>query len=306
MAYDVVAVVGGVGWATGDELLGRVSRRTLGSWVAAGRLVRLRPGVFALPETAGQWRIRLAAALAGREGVAGSATALALWDVAEHPPGPVHVTVEPTCSARGSRGVVVHRSPDAYADRHRVVGLPVSAVERAVVDAWGSPAGLRRSDVRAAAIMAVRRRLCSPADLACELARRPRLAGRAELAGLVGLLADGCQSELEIWGCLQVLRAPGMPTFVQQKRVTVNGETFVLDAACEEVLLAVEMDGAAWHGSRQQREHDIRRDALLATVGWQTMRFSFARLTQTPERCRREIRATHAARLRLFAGNGVR
>ena len=257
MAYDVVAVVGGVGWATGDELLGRVSRRTLGSWVAAGRLVRLRPGVFALPETAGQWRIRLAAALAGREGVAGSATALALWDVAEHPPGPVHVTVEPTCSARGSRGVVVHRSPDAYADRHRVAGLPGSAVERAVVDAWGSPAGLRRSDVRAAAIMAVRRRLCSPADLACELARRPRLAGRAELAGLVG-------------------------------------------------LLAVEMDGAAWHGSRQQREHDIRRDALLATVGWQTMRFSFARLTQTPERCRREIRATHAARLRLFAGNGVR
>ena len=55
----------------------------------------------------------------------------------------------------------------------------------------------------------------------------------------------------------------GMPTFVQQRRVSVGGETFVLDAACDESMLAVEMDGAAWHGSRAQREADIRRDALL-------------------------------------------
>ena len=67
-----------------------------------------------------------------------------------------------------------------------------------------------------------------------------------------------------------------MPPFVQQRRVAVGGESFVLDAAYDEVQLAVEMDGAAWHGSRQQRERDIRRDALLATVGWQTLRFSFA------------------------------
>lgn len=56
------------------------------------------------------------------------------------------------------------------------------------------------------------------------------------------------------------------------------------------------------HGSRKQRERDIRRDALLATIGWQTMRFSFARLTRQAEACQREIRATHAARLQLFGG----
>jgi len=305
VTYDVAAVVGDAGWATTEELLRRVSPRTLGNWVAAGRLVRFRPGVCALPEAVGSWRTRLAAALAGREAVASSVTALALWELAEHPPDAVHVSVEPSRSARGSRGVLVHRSPGAYADRSRVDGLPVSPVERAVVDAWGRPVGLRRSDVRAAAIVAVRRRLCSAADLGFELSRQPRLPGRAELAALVGLLADGCQSELEIWGCQQVLRAPGMPAFVQQRRVSVGGETFVLDAACEEVLLAIEMDGAAWHGSRQQRERDIRRDALRATVGWQTMRFSFARLTQQPESCRREIRATYEARLRLFGGHAA-
>jgi very-short-patch-repair endonuclease len=198
--------------------------------------------------------------------------------------------------------VVVHRAEDAYAERRRVEGLPVSSAERAVVDAWTTAEPAERSSIRGAAITGVRRRLCSPRELRYEVTRRAGLRGRAELVRLVELLADGCQSELEIWGCLHVLRTPGMPTFVQQRRVTVGAETFVLDAACEESMLAVEMDGAAWHGSRAQREADIRRDALVATVGWQTLRFSFARMTRSPEACRRDIRAVHAARLRMLRG----
>ena len=160
--------------------------------------------------------------------------------------------------------------------------------------------------IRAAAITGARRRICAPRDLSYELGRRPNLRGRAELSHLIGLLADGCQSELDIWGCLNVLRAVGMPTFVQQRRVHVGSENFVLDASCEESMLAVEMDGAAWHGSRPQREADIRRDALLATVGWQTLRFSFARMTRSPDECRRDIRAVHAARLRRLQGGAGR
>jgi very-short-patch-repair endonuclease len=217
----------------------------------------------------------------------------------------VHVTVDPGRSGRGSDGVV-HRVADAYAERRRVGGIPVTSVERAVVDAWADPVPLRRAEIRAAAISAVRRRIGGPPELRYELARSSRLAGRAELMHLVDLLADGCQSELEIWGCTHVLRAPGMPTFVQQRWVSVGRDTFVLDAACEQSMLAVEMDGAAWHGSRAQREADIRRDSILATVGWQTLRFSHTRLTRTPEACRRDIRAVHNARLRLLWGDTVR
>jgi very-short-patch-repair endonuclease len=126
------------------------------------------------------------------------------------------------------------------------------------------------------------------------------------LSRLVDLLEDGCQSELEIWGCLNVLRAPGMPTFVHQRRLRIGTEVFLLDAACEESLLAVEMDGAAWHGSRARREADIRRDALVATAGWQTLRFSYTRMTRSAEACRRDILAVHAARRAMLAGRGVR
>ena len=112
----------------------------------------------------------------------------------------------------------------------------------------------------------------------------------------MSLLADGCQSELEIWGCLQILGAPGMPPFVQQRRVVVDGQVFFLDVADDDAMLAVEMDGAAWHGSRKQRERDIRRDSLLATVGWQTLRFSYGRLTAVPDTCRRDIWAAYCLR----------
>lgn len=306
VAIDLSAVVGPDGWVTVPELLTRVSRRTIASWVAAGRLVRVQPGVLALPASAQDWRIRLAGFLESRDAVASHATALALWDLSEHPAEPVHVTVDTALSARGPAGVVVHRSPGVFEERRRVNGLAVTSVERSLVDTWGRPGALPRADVRAAAITAVRRRLCSPRDLTAELARRPRLAGRAELSRLVSLLTGGCQSELEIWGCLQVLRAPGMPAFVQQRPVAVRGRTFYLDAAYDDVLLAVEMDGASWHGSPVQRERDIGRDALLATAGWQTLRFGYRRLTSVPEGCRRDILAVYAARRRLFTEDGVR
>lgn len=304
MAHDVSRLIGERGWITGPELLASVGRSTVRRWVDAGTLVRLAPGLFALPAAAGEWRVRTAAALHGRDAVASHATALALWGLADHPPGPVHVTVARGCSSRGSPGVVVHR-PSRRLTSMWASGFAVSPPAQAVVDSWGATLP-GRPELRAAAITAVRRRLCRPRGLTRELARSTRLRGRAELAHLVGLLADGCQSELEIWGCLHVLRAPGMPTFVQQRRLTVEGETFFLDAACEESMLAIELDGAAWHGSKAQREADIRRDAVVATAGWQTLRFGYGRLTRTPAACQRDILAVHTARLRLLSGDRAR
>ena len=53
--------------------------------------------------------------------------------------------------------------------------------------------------------------------------------------------------------------------------------------------MAVELDGAAFHGSADARERDTRRDVALAALGWVVLRFSYRRLTREPEGCRREI-----------------
>ncbi|MEU2350067.1 DUF559 domain-containing protein [Modestobacter sp. NPDC049651] len=302
MTWDVEAVVGPRGWATHAELVRHVHRGTVDAWVAAGRLVRLEPGVFATPAAAGRWRTRVAAAALTRGAVVSHGSALALWDLVPPPPGPVHLTVEGARSGRGTTSVRLHRGTGLLDALRRVEGIPVSCVERAVVDSWGLPGAVPRPVVRAAAIDAVRTRLCRPQELAWELDRRPRLPGRAQLAELVALLAQGCRSELEIWGCLHVLQQPGMPAFTQQRPLVVAGERFFLDAAYDEARLAVELDGAAWHGSHRQRERDIRRDALVAITGWQTLRFGYARMTTEPAACRRTILATHQARLELLRG----
>ncbi len=305
MTLDISTVLGPAGWATWTELTTRVDRATVARWVGSGRLVRLQPEVYALPAVAGDWRVRMAAAVRACGGVVSHGSALALWGLAA-PKLPVHLTVQHCRSGRGTDGVVLHRSRDVLSSVRRVEGLPVSCPERAVVDTWGRAGTVGRRDARAAAIDAVRRRLCGPRELRQEIERRPCLPGRAALVELVHLLADGCRSELEIWGCLQALRAPGMPAFSQQRRVAVGGEVFHLDAAYDDVLLAVEMDGAAFHGSREQRERDIRRDALVATLGWQTLRFGYRRLTGDPDSCRREIRQVHEARRRLLQPERVR
>ncbi len=305
MAHDPAAVVGPDGWATWESLTARVDRSTLTRWVDRGRLRRLQPGVYAVPGVAEGWRLRVEAAARACGGVVSHRSALALWGLVP-PGGPVHLTVQHTRSGRGTPGVVLHRTRSLDDSVRRIEGVPVSCPERAVVDSWGRPAGLTRAEVRAAAIDAVRLRSCRPAELAWELERRPCLPGRGALVDLVRLLSEGCRSELEIWGCLTVLRGPGMPAFTLQRRVEVAGEAFLLDAAYDDALLAVEMDGAAWHGSRAQRERDIRRDALVATAGWQTLRFGYRRLTGEPEVCRAEIRAVHGARRRLLHPERVR
>jgi very-short-patch-repair endonuclease len=305
VAHDLTAVIGPDGWASWEALTDRVDRKTVGRWVASGRLLHPQPGIYCLPAADQNWRTRVAAAVHATAGVVSHRSALALWELAP-PGGPVHLTVDITRSGRGTPGVVLHRTRELRETIRRVDGLPVSCPERAVVDSWGSPAGLEPPQLRAAAIEAVRRRLCRPSQLRDEIRRRPCLRGRSALLELVGLLADGCRSELEVWGCLNVLRGPDMPAFTLQHPVVVQGQRFVLDAACEEVKLAVEMDGAAYHGSREQREKDIRRDALVATIGWQTLRFGFRRMMTAAEGCRRDILAVYTERRRLLGLDGVR
>ena len=125
--------------------------------------------------------------------------------------------------------------------------------------------------------------------------------GRAELRRLLDLIAGGCESELEIWGVTRVLPGPPhVPAWIQQLPIRLgDGRQVRLDAAYPEALVAVELDGAAFHGSRAARERDLRRDTALAALGWVVLRFSYARLVTDPEGCRREIEAVVRRRLAL-------
>jgi hypothetical protein len=259
-----------------------------------------------MPQRATEWEVRARAATLYSDGVLSHLSALTAAGLAPETPGPLHVTVPQARRLRDAADVVVHRS------RQRLVtirgcGLEVTEPARSLVEAWGwaaSPtrnvhSAAERPVVRQSLIEAVRTREVRSAALRRESALRSRHPGRAELSRLLDFVEGGCQSELEIWGVLHALpRPPEVPPYVQQHCVALpNGRRVEVDAAWPAARVAVELDGAAFHGSREARERDLRRDTALAGAGWVVLRFSYARLVADPEGCRLEIVAVLRQRL---------
>jgi hypothetical protein len=303
MGHDLRTLLGPDGVAKTADLARRADPHTIGEWVARGRLVRAHRGVVAMPDSLDHWSTRALAGVLATGGALSHTSALTVWRLLPEA-DPIHLSVPAPRRARRSPGLVVHRAKILPVDR--LGPFPVTDLPRALVDTWGLAFGgdrpLRRlaEQARGAVITTLRDRRVTYRQLRAELAGRPTLAGRATLGELIGLVEGGCQSELEIWGVRHILTTSGMPPFVQQHRVRTPSGTFRLDAALLDLKIAVELDGAAFHGSREARERDIRRDTALAAQGWVVLRFSYHRLTTDPDGCRREILAVCRARAALL------
>jgi very-short-patch-repair endonuclease len=303
VTHDLAALLGPDGVARTVDLAGRVDRHTVSDWVRRQRLHRPYSGVVVLPERWDEWPTRAMAAVLATDGVLSHLSALAVWRVLPKE-GPIHVSIP--AGRRGLRGsgLTVHRVRSLAADR--LGPYPVTGLPRSVIDTWGLAHGRTanrraRERARAVVIETLRERRVTARELRTELTSQPALAGRRAFDDLLGLVEQGCESELEIWGVRNVLHGPGMPCFVQQHPVRLPWGTVRLDAAVPELRVAVELDGAAFHGSAEARERDTRRDAALAARGWVVLRFSYRRLTTDPEGCRREILEVCRARRALLS-----
>lgn len=272
--------------------------------VRRGQLTRLYPrtyvesAILSDPHRRQDLQRRAALRFLGDRGVLSHVTALAIWRVGWDEPrhGPVHVSVPLEVRHWSGTGLLVHRRSDV--DRLGMVrraGVPVTSLVAALVDSWPL---LPARDRPGLVIDSVLRRRVSIADLERYLALQPRLLDRAALRQVLRLLAAGCHSPLELWGALHVFIGPGMPALKRQYRVRAGGHSYLLDLYAERERVAFELDGAAFHGDRIQRERDLRRDAALAALGIQVIRFSYARLTSEPDAVRREVLAVLAARRR--------
>jgi hypothetical protein len=122
---------------------------------------------------------------------------------------------------------------------------------------------------------------------------------------LLGFVSAGCESELEIRGLRDVVTVPGLPAPQLQYRVDLPGGPVLLDAAWPELKIAVEFDGAAFHGRPADRERDLRRDAALAALGWVVLRFGYRDVTERPHVCRARVAAAHRQRAGMVPGLSI-
>ena len=290
------------GFITRATAMGLVPRHVVADAVTDGALVRVFPGVYALPEAAKRPEVLRHAALAY---VADSALShldgLDNWNLpgeAHEPWTGVHVTCAADQHHVNKPGVVVHRRRDFDLDSHSVIrlGARVVKMEQAVIESWPL---LSDRDRRLPAIVAVRDRRTTGARLIATLDAQPRISGAAEMRELFRLLSLGIHSHLEAWGHAHVFSDSRLPASTPQFKVTLpSGRNVYLDRLFEEEMVNVELDGAAYHGKPGQRERDLSRDAALARLGYLTVRFSHLRLHADPEGCVLELVAILATRRR--------
>jgi very-short-patch-repair endonuclease/predicted transcriptional regulator of viral defense system len=255
--------------------------------VRAGRLRALYRGVYAVGHraltTKGRW---LAAVLAcGPNAVLSHRAALALWELAPVPSGPIDVTVIRS-GGRGQPGIRRHcvRSMRRE-DRTVLDAIPVTTVARALLDYAQTT---NPQQLRAAVEAAERLQRLDGRAIQDLLARSPGRATarlRTAVAQITGP-APWTRSELER-AFLALVREAGLPE--PQANVIVAGH--LVDFHWPAAKLVVEVDGYAFHRGRASFEADRHRDLDLQLAGQRAIRLTQRRIHTERSRIRAELRA---------------
>jgi very-short-patch-repair endonuclease len=264
--------------------------------VTAGALTPVFPGVYALPDRAGTRICRQNAAITYTGGALSHTDGLQLHGLVPEIVDPIHVTVSGNRGPIRLAGLVVHRRRDFVAEPPLTVirgGLVVVRIEQAIIESWPM---LAPFDRRSPIITALRERRTTEERVSACLEANPRAAGAREIREVARMIVAGCHSELELWGHTKVLSDKRLPRSRAQVRMVLPSGVVYLDRYFDAEMVAVELDGAAWHGSPAQRERDVRRDAQLAALGIVVVRFTHQRLHREPDRVIEELLSILAAR----------
>lgn len=242
------------------------------SWLASGRLVRRRRGVYAIGHTLlslkGQW---MAAVLAcGERAVLSHRTAAALWGLRPSTGGLIDVTV-PLGGTRRSGDGIRRRESGIVAERFATVadGIAVTTPAWTLLDLG---AVLRPHQLRRAVEQADRLELFDLRAVEAALRVDP---GRPGSPALRALLEDmrahdvtRTRSDLEA-EMLQLCLDHDLPR--PQVNHYENGTE--VDFRWPEQRLLVEVDGWSFHRSRRALAGDRARDRRALRAGWRVARF---------------------------------
>lgn len=285
------------GLATRQQLLGRVPKKVLDSHIGRQNLVRVFPRVYRLRDSPADEMTALRASLlfAGPPAALSHTTALAVWGV-RRLDWPLHLTVDQGIRRARAEDIVIHRRLRFDPQSAQCVtrrGLRITILARSIIDSWPL---LPREERRPLVLDMARERLVTAKQLREALAERPNIGGFRSLAQAIELIADGCQSELEALGVLNVFQHRSLPPSVGQYRMELSTGVVWLDRAWPEVKLAIELDGAKHHTSPEDRQRDLARDTALAALGWVVLRFTFADVRNNPGLLRAKILAAYRTR----------
>jgi very-short-patch-repair endonuclease len=280
---------------TAAELQALFSRRRVDRALRDGHLVRMAPNAYLGAHHVHSLPSRIDAALlwAGPRASVCGPTALHLYRVFDAPDEPIEIVVpEPERLAARPRWVRVRRVRYPY----RTVsasGWQTVHVATAICQAFGEINHDRRAGM---VIDALARRVVLPSEIVEALEAMPRVKARRALEGVLRRYLEGNESYLEYHSAEHVFVGSEFDRFVRQHTIQLEARRYRVDMYDALTRTAVEIDGAGFHREADRWQRDLRRDVDLASLGIQTVRFSYRDLHQRPEWCRQRVREILASR----------
>jgi hypothetical protein len=248
-----------------------------------GWLVPARRGVYRLCGVAPTWRSAALAAVlaAGGDAVLSHYSAAALWEICD--PNDLEGRLELTASRLVRlEGVTTHRHALGARDRTVRHGIPVTTVERTLLDLSEYEPARR---VGGALDEAVRRRLTTIGRFGQALERHERGPGRRRGRGdgrlgtaraVVAARGPDYDPGANDWELAmdRLWDESGLPPCPRQYTIEVpGGRRYRPDRVLVDARITVDWNGYAWHGPRSAFERDIERRNLLIAAGWTPLEF---------------------------------
>jgi len=250
------------GLATTADLLTVMTRQQLDVQVRNGGLIRVWRGVYSVAQPDLLMRLRALDVLVGGDTVACLDTAAALYGFGVEESGSVHV-LDPGYRLRPTRGLVVHQRKGAP--------LQLISGRRATSPAWTAvevARQVRRPRALATLDAAVHSGWVSPADIAETIDRQRGRRGIVSVRNLLPMVDGRAESAMESEARL-VMLDHGLPRPELQYLIRGrNGESWRVDFAWPEAMVAAEYDSVQWHAGRSEMLRDKVRFAGVQELGW--------------------------------------
>jgi hypothetical protein len=272
-----------------------ISPRTLDRRVDDRVLIKVAPGVYALPGALQSNRSTLRAATRALGAVVSHQAAA--WTHGVHIMGRSLVVSVPHRKTHQFHRVVVHQLTDIRPDDVIYFeGLPVTSAARTAVDlaAVISPQALGRSLDE---LVRLKRTTNEEVDDLLGILARKGKPGVINLRRVLDVRLERTgvsESELER-RLLDVIERAGLPTPDLQYRPdwlrSVNGR---VDMSYPDALLVIEGDSRGWHGDEATFQSDRERDNLAQLAGWRILRFTWTDITNRPSYVASTVRSALA------------
>jgi very-short-patch-repair endonuclease len=252
--------------------------RSIAHRVAQHRLRRYHRGVYLVASLPAPLTPQMAAVLACGDGaVLSHHAAAALWGIRKPQDGPIDVTVVGE-GVRKRNGVRVHRARHLdRRDRTTRDGIPVTAPARTLLDvAPLHPQSHLDRALEEAQVL----RLATPRTIQAMLDRIPGHPGAGRLLAALKRQHDPSLTRSEAEArLLELIRKAELPP--PQTNVRILGHE--VDLVWHAARLIVEVDGFAFHSTRQAFERDRLRDGELQAAGYRVIRVTWRQAAGTPE-----------------------